>query len=164
MGKTFGLQTVDWEERVDVARLRHERLARIKSLLAESEIGALLCFDMSNIRYITATHIGTWAMDKLARFCLLPQDDDPVMWDFGSAARHHEIYCPWLEGRSPAGISTMRGAMSPESGRAEDVAEKIRLSLEQRGLLGQPVGVDVVEPVVLFALQRAGIGSSTASS
>ena len=126
MGKTFGLQTVDWEERVDVVRLRRERLARVKSLLADSEIGALLCFDMSNIRYITATHIGTWAMDKLARFCLLPQDDDPVMWDFGSAARHHEIYCPWLEGRSPAGISTMRGAMSPESGRAEDVAEKIR--------------------------------------
>src|SRR5579863_5890693 len=157
MGKTFGLQTVDWEQRVDVARLRQERLARIKSLLAESEIGALLCFDMSNIRYITATHIGTWAMDKLARFCLLPQDDDPVMWDFGSAARHHEIYCPWLEGRSPAGISTMRGAMSPESGRAQDVAGKIRRSLEERGLLGEPVGVDVVEPAVLFALQREGI-------
>jgi Xaa-Pro aminopeptidase len=96
-------------------------------------------------------------MDKLARFCLLPQGDDPVLWDFGSAARHHELYCPWLEGRSPAGISTMRGAMSPEAGRAEDVAEKIRVSLEARGLLGEPVGVDVVEPPVLFALQRAGI-------
>jgi Xaa-Pro aminopeptidase len=51
----------------------------------------------------------------------------------------------------------MRGAMSPESGRAEDVAAKIRRSLEERGLLGEPVGVDVVEPVVLFALQREGI-------
>ena len=157
MGKTFGLITVDWEQRVDIDRLRRERLARIKGLLAESDVGALLCFDMNNIRYITATHIGTWAMDKLARFCLLPQDDDPVLWDFGSAARHHEIYCPWLEGRSPAGISTMRGAMSPESGRAEDVAAKIRRSLEERGLLGEPVGVDVVEPAVLFALQREGI-------
>ena len=38
--------------------------------------GALLCFDMSNIRYITATHIGTWAADKLNRFCLLPQGDE----------------------------------------------------------------------------------------
>ena len=157
MGKTFGLITVDWEQRVDIDRLRRERLARIKGLLAESDIGALLCFDMSNIRYITATHIGTWAMDKLARFCLLPQRDAPVVWDFGSAARHHEIYCPWLEGRSPAGISTMRGAMSPESGRAEDVAGKIRRSLEERGLLGEPVGVDVVEPAVMFALQREGI-------
>jgi Xaa-Pro aminopeptidase len=157
MGKTYGLMAVDWERRVDIDRLRVERLARIKQLLAESDVGAMLCFDMNNVRYITATHIGTWAMDKLARFCLLPRDDDPVLWDFGSAARHHELYCPWLEGRSPAGISTMRGAMSPESGRAEDVAEKIRVSLEARGLLGEPVGVDVVEPAVMFALQKAGI-------
>src|SRR6266853_853426 len=141
--KTYGLMGVDWEDRVNFERLRTERLGRIKKLLKESEVGALLCFDMNNIRYITATHIGTWAMDKLARFCLLAQNDDPIMWDFGSAARHHEIYCPWLEGRSPAGISTMRGAMSPQSGRAEDVAAKIRRSLEERGLLGAPVGVDV---------------------
>jgi Xaa-Pro aminopeptidase len=157
MGSTFGLNTVDWEQRVDVDRLRRERLARVKQLLEESELGALLCFDMANIRYVTATHIGTWAMDKLARFSLLMRDAEPIVWDFGSAARHHDIYCPWLEGRSPAGISTMRGAMSPESGRAEDVADKVRRELEARGLLGEPLGVDVVEPPVLFALQRAGI-------
>jgi Xaa-Pro aminopeptidase len=157
MGSTFGLNIVDWEQRVDIDRLRRERLARIKGLLAESEMGAMLCFDMANIRYVTATHIGTWAMDKLARFSLLARDDEPIVWDFGSAARHHQIYCPWLEGRAPAGISTMRGAMSPESGRAEDVAEKVRRELELRDLLGEPLGVDVVEPAVMFALQRAGI-------
>jgi Xaa-Pro aminopeptidase len=149
---------VDWEERVRFDRLRQERLARIKSLLAASELGALLCFDMANIRYVTATHIGTWAQDKLNRFCLLPQGDEPIMWDFGSAARHHQLYNPWLgDGRSRAGISTLRGAMSPQAGRAEDVAEKIRRELEERDLLGEPVGVDALEPPVLFALQAAGI-------
>ncbi|MBA2396658.1 MAG: aminopeptidase P family protein [Ktedonobacteraceae bacterium] len=155
--RTYGLMGVDWEERVNFERLRTERLARIKKLLKESEMGALLCFDMNNIRYITATHIGTWAMDKLARFSLLPQDDEPIMWDFGSAARHHQLYSPWLGERSRAGISTQRGAMSPESGRAEDVAKKIRIELEERGLLGSPLGVDVIELPVLFALQAEGI-------
>jgi branched-chain amino acid transport system substrate-binding protein len=89
--KSYGLMTVDWEERVNVERLRTERLTRIKRLLKESEMGALLCFDMVNVRYITATHLGTWAMDKLARFTLLPQDDEPILWDFGSAARHHQM-------------------------------------------------------------------------
>jgi len=155
---TYGTMAVDWEERVRFDRLREERLARISGLLGESELGALLCFDMTNIRYITATHIGTWAQDKLNRFCLLPQGDEPIMWDFGSAARHHQLHNPWLgDGRSRAGISTLRGAMSPESGRAEDVARKIRVELEQRGLLGEPVGVDAVEPAVLFALQAEGI-------
>ena len=110
---------------------------------------------MSNIRYITATHIGMWAVDKYVRFCLLPQDDEPIMWDFGSAARHHTLYNPWLgKDRSRAGISTLRGSAP---GRAEAVAEKIRVELEERGLLGEPLGVDVVELPVLRALEAAGI-------
>ncbi len=155
--KTFGLMAVDWEERVNIERLRQERLARVKSALKKSEIGALLCFDMNNIRYITATHIGTWAMDKLVRFSLLPQDDEPILWDFGSAARHHQIYCPWLGERSRAGISTLRGATHPGSGLADDVAKKIKLELEMRNLQNEPVGVDVIEMPVLFALQAQGI-------
>jgi Xaa-Pro aminopeptidase len=154
--RTYGTMSVDWEQRVDMDRLRRERLARAKQFLAESDMGALLCFDMNNIRYITATHIGTWAYDKLIRFTLLMRDAEPILWDFGSAARHHAIYCPWLDGdeRSRAGVSTLRGAVE---GRAESVAEKIRVELEARGLLGEPVGVDMIELPVLFALQQAGI-------
>jgi Xaa-Pro aminopeptidase len=123
--------------------------------LAESELGALLCFDMSNIRYITATHIGTWAIDKLIRFCLLPQGGEPIMWDFGSAARHHKLFCPWLgEDRSRAGISTLRGSVE---GRAESVAKKIRIELKEGGLLDEPLGVDVIELPVLRALEAEGI-------
>ena len=107
--KTFGLMNVDWEQRVDMERLRTGRVTRAKQVLADSSCGALLCFDMNNIRYITATHIGTWAQDKLNRFCLLPQDDEPIMWDFGSAARHHQLYNPWLEGRSRGDIDSQGG-------------------------------------------------------
>ena len=63
--RTYGTMQVDWEQRADFDRLRRERLARAKEHLERSDLGALLCFDMANIRYITATHIGTWAMDKL---------------------------------------------------------------------------------------------------
>lgn len=153
--KSFGTMGVDWEERVDFDRLRRERLARAKEGLGQSELGALLCFDMANIRYLTATHIGTWAIDKLIRFCLLPRGDEPILWDFGSAARHHKLYCPWLgEERSRAGISTLRGSVE---GRAEAVAAKIRAELEERDLLGEPLGVDVVELPVLRALEAEGI-------
>ena len=155
--KTYGPMAVDWENRIDFDRLRKERLARAKALLARSEMGALLCFDMNNVRYITATHIGTWAQDKISRFCLLPQNDEPILWDFGSAARHHQQNCPWLGDRSRPGIPLLRGAMSPEMGRAENVAKKIKVELERRGLLNEPLGIDVVEPPILFALQKEGI-------
>ena len=120
--KTFGLQTVDWEERINYERLRTERLARVTRMLAASELGALLCFDMNNIRYLTSTHIGTWAMDKLVRFALLLRGDEPdLSGTSGLAARHHQLYCPWLGDRSRAGISTLRGAY-PES--AHDAAQQ----------------------------------------
>ena len=83
--KTFGTMGTDLAERVNFDRLRTERLGKAKEALRESELGAVLCFDMNNIRYLTATAIGTWAMDKLVRFSLLAQDDDPILWDFGSA-------------------------------------------------------------------------------
>ena len=132
--RTFGAMGTDLAERINFDRLRTRRLAKAKEALRESELGAVLCFDMNNIRYLTATAIGTWAMDKLVRFTLLAQDDDPILWDFGSAARHHQMYCPWLgEERSRYGISTLRGATPPEAGRAEDVAQKIKIELEERG-------------------------------
>jgi len=155
---TYGTMAVDWEQRIDFERLRTERLTCIKDKLKGADMGALLCFDMNNVRYITATHIGTWAQDKVSRFTLLPQDDEPIMWDFGSAAKHHALYCPWLDGgRSRAGIPLLRGAMTPDMGRAENVADKIVVELEERGLMGEALGIDIVELPILFALQARGV-------
>ncbi len=124
---TYGTNAVDWGESLDMDRLRHDRLARLKAELDRSDLGALLTFDFHNIRYMTATHIGTWAMDKMIRFAILPRGGDPVLWDFGSAARHHQLQSHWLDephavaGRGDhygarAGISTLRGAISPGAG------------------------------------------------
>jgi Xaa-Pro aminopeptidase len=104
-------------------------------------------------------------MDKLIRFALLPRGGEPVAWDFGSAARHHQIYNPWLDGRTDqpelgrarAGISTLRGAFNPDAGIAEEVARKIKRVLDEHDLAGEPVGVDLVEMPILAALQAAGL-------
>jgi Xaa-Pro aminopeptidase len=156
---TYGANAVDWEQRIDTDRLRTQRLDRLRAQLEGSDLGALLAFDFANIRYMTATHIGTWAMDKLIRFAVLPRGGDPVEWDFGSAARHHQIYNPWLDGpaRARAGISTLRGAFHPGAGIADDVAAKVAGVLRDHGLADAPLGVDVAEMPVLGALRRAGI-------
>jgi Xaa-Pro aminopeptidase len=177
---TFGSMNVDWERRIDVDRLRAERLVRLRDQLEKSEVGALLAFDFGNIRYMTATHIGTWAMDKLIRFSLITRNSDPISWDFGSAAKHHQLYNPWLgethmeadadphaahhgavapraESGARAGISILRGAFHPDSGIAEGVAAKVKRELEKFGVADQPLGIDVVELPVLFALQAQGI-------
>ena len=150
---------VDWEQRVDLDRLRKERLGRLNATLEASSLGSLLTFDFSNIRYMTATHIGTWAMDKLIRFAVLPRGGEPVLWDFGSAAKHHQLFNPWLDGteRARAGISTLRGAFHPEAGIAEEVARKVATVLREHGLESEPLGVDLVEMPILAALHAEGL-------
>ena len=91
-----GSMTVDWEERVNPDRLRTHRLGRAKAALEASDVGAMLLFDFNNIRYVTSTHIGEWARDKMTRYALLSRGGDPHIWDFGSAAKHHRLNCPWL--------------------------------------------------------------------
>src|ERR671918_2474008 len=117
---------VDWEQRIDFPRLRADRLTRAKDALEASDLGALLLFDPNNIRYVTSTHIGEWARDKNARYVLLPRDGDPILWDFGSASKHHQLYAPWLPETSwRAGVTPMRGAMDFETGVPQALAARI---------------------------------------
>ena len=153
-----GTTQVDFEERVDFRRLHRYRLARTRQSLARSGLGAVLCFDQHNIRYISSTVIGEWARDKLIRYCLLTGTGDPWVWDFGSAARHHKLHCPWLrEDHVRAGNPGMRGAIGPKVGLFEAAAKEIKDILVREGVAGLPLGVDVCEPPMLFALQEQGI-------
>ena len=153
-----GITQVDFEERVDFPRLHRYRLARTRRALARSGLGAMLCFDQHNIRYISSTVIGEWARDKLIRYCLLTGTGEPWVWDFGSAARHHRLYCPWLrEDHVRAGNPGMRGAIGPKVGLFEAAAKEVKDILKKEGVAGMPLGIDVCEPAMLFALQKEGL-------
>ena len=153
-----GHTQVDFEERVDFKRLHAYRLGRARQALAKSGLGAVLVFDQYNIRYLSGTVIGEWARDKLTRWCLLSGTGEPWVWDFGSAARHHRLYAPQIpERQSLAGMVGMRGAVSPKAGLFRRAAEEIRDILQAEGVAGMPLGIDLVEPPFLFALQELGM-------
>jgi Xaa-Pro aminopeptidase len=154
---------VDWEQRVDFPRLRRERLARAKQALEASDLAALLLFDPNNIRYVTSTHIGEWARDKNARYVLLPRGEDPILWDFGSAAKHHQLYAPWLPTENfRAGVTPMRGAMPVETGVPDALGRRIADELRERDLDGA-VGIDMSDLVTIEALGRAGVAITDGS-
>src|SRR5678809_242815 len=153
-----GHMQVDFEERVDFRRLHAYRLGRARQALKHSGLGALLVFDQYNIRYISSTVIGEWARDKLTRWCLLTGNGEPWVWDFGSAARHHRLYAPQIPAKqSLAGMVGMRGAVSPKAGLFKKAAQEIRDILKAEGVAGMPLGIDLVEPPFLFALQDLGL-------
>src|SRR5687767_13164995 len=153
-----GHMQVDFEERVDFRRLHAYRLARARQALSRSGLGAVLVFDQYNIRYLSGTVIGEWARDKLTRWCLLTGNGEPWVWDFGSAARHHKLYAPWIPAKqSLAGLVGLRGAVSPKAGLFKKAAQEIRDILKSEGVADLPLGIDVVEPPFLFGLQELGV-------
>src|SRR5699024_12677960 len=60
-----GQIAVDYEHRVDFARLRDYRIGRAQAALDASDCGAFLLFDFYNIRYATQTWIGGALGDKM---------------------------------------------------------------------------------------------------
>ena len=153
-----GRMNVDFEERVDFTRLRAYRLSRARAALDASELGAVLLFDINNIRYVSATMIGEWARDKVARYALLTRGGEPIVWDFGSAARHHQLYAPWIRPEnSRAGMLGLRGAVAPEAGLITRAVAEIQSELAAAGVAGMPLGVDIAETPMLLELLRVGI-------
>jgi Xaa-Pro aminopeptidase len=153
-----GHMGVDYEQRVDFGRLRSYRLARAKESLEASGCGAFLLFDFYNIRYTTQTWIGGALGDKMTRYALLTRGGEPMLWDFGSAARHHRLYSPWLDPENcHAGMLGLRGAIAPTAGLMESAVRQIKGLLEDAGVAGEPIGVDIVEPAFLFEMQRQGL-------
>jgi Xaa-Pro dipeptidase len=153
-----GSMNVDWEERVNVDRLRTYRLGRAREALAASDLGALLLFDFNNIRYVTSTHIGEWARDKMTRYALLTRGGAPHIWDFGSAAKHHRQNCLWLPPENiRGGMVGLRGAVAPEAGLFKRAAREVVEILQAEGVGDMPIGVDILEPPMAAALEAEGL-------
>ena len=155
----LGIMGVDFEERVDYRRLHTYRLSRARMALEKSDLGALLVFDVNNIRYLTSTKIGEWERDKLSRWALLTRDSaDPILWDFGSAAVHHKLYTPWLKPENcKAGLVGLRGTVAPQFGLMKRHAEELASIIREAGVGDMPIGVDIIEPPMMFELEKAGL-------
>jgi Xaa-Pro aminopeptidase len=154
-----GVMAVDWENRVDFERLRQYRLGRVRRQLEEFDLGAVLLFETSNIRYATATQIGYWAFNKGERWALVTREGRPRIWDFGSAAKAHRLQLPHMYDTANAvgGNTGLQGAIGPESGLHERAAREIAAALRDDGVADARLGVDMAETAVFLALQAEGL-------
>ena len=167
---TFGPNAVDWEQRVDLDRLRSERLARLRAQLDRSELGALLSFDFAQHPVHDRDphrHLGHGQADPVRRAARA----EGSRWSGTSVRPPGITSCTTRGWTTPgpatpegarqtgarAGISTLRGAFHPQAGIAEDVARKMATVLREHGLADAPLGVDVAEMPVLAALRAEGI-------
>ena len=152
-----GFNGVDFEDNINFDRMRKARLARAKKYLKESGLGALLCYNFDNIRYITGTHVGEWNRNKMNRHCLLIDGiDQPILFDPACPSKRQRV--SWLpsENIMPA-VGSMRGSIPAEAGMVEQEASEIISYLKEYGADKKVLGIDIVDIPLYKALEKAGI-------
>lgn len=157
---TLGMMATDVELRIDFDAMRKYRLQRTREQMEKYDLGALVCFDSDNIRYITSTYLSEWTRGKYFRWCLLPRDGEPVLFEVGTAAIVKRKLCPWLkpENIRPS-MPWMRGAnvKAVNVDLSRSAVAEIKAILEEYKVADMPIGVDETEMYFLDAMENAGL-------
>ena len=151
----WGTMAKDWELGVDYPKMVRQRFERAQNAVKAAGLGAVLCFNVDNVRYVTGTHIGEWARDKFDRYCLCPRDGEPYLWDPAPPAKR--ISSPWIADRVAAPVSNLQGALPPKTGAQNDFARQIKKMLVHYGIEREPLGIDLLELPMLRALEKEGV-------
>jgi hypothetical protein len=123
--RVYSTTSTDWQGRVDFDRLRTDRLKRARAMMEKHDLGALVCFVGENVRYITSVFQGNWKNNIFIRYCVLPRDGDPVLFETaGSDLECAKIDAPWLKGNIRPAI-TWKWSQTAETMMADRMAQTI---------------------------------------
>jgi Xaa-Pro aminopeptidase len=140
---------------VDLARLRRGRLARVQLEMAARQIGALVLTDIVNIRYCTGVAVmPLWTAVNIAHYVVVPATGDPVIFEYGGAEFRQRAFWPDVR---PSMFWQARVTDADSPGKAAVWAKQIKDVLDERGLAGEPVGIDVLDYNGYAALQALGL-------
>ena len=160
--RAYSTTSTDWQARVDFDRLRRDRLARAREMLEKQDLGAVVCFVGENVRYITSVYQGNWKNNIFIRYCVLPRDGEPVLFETaGSDLECAKIDAPWLNGNIRPAI-TWKWAETAEEMMAEKMANSVLDVLKENGVEKEPIGVDIADPSAVAAFEKVGIKTTSA--
>ena len=164
MEGTRGTMAVDWEERIDVQRLRRERKERALERLQESDLGSMLLVDDPNVRYVTG--LAMTGGSGADHYTLLTEDGDVVHWDTADHAANQRFNCPWLDDIRYAcpGLGNVPRASGRDSARRwlrDRMAETVSTALEEYGFANEPMGIDVGSTGLVEGFERRGVDVDT---
>ncbi|MBI4331109.1 MAG: aminopeptidase P family protein [Chloroflexi bacterium] len=160
---TFGTAIADWQERINVARMREERAARARKIMRQNGIPVLLVASGENVRYLTGLR-GSGSGEG-GKYVLFFAEHDPVM--FEQAGWFHQMpdQAPWIKHWRMA-HTWAGGAPGPEAVKDEAAifASGIHQELKDRGLAGEKLGMIGIDGGGRVALEKLGLHCTESKS
>ena len=153
---TFGPATSDWQERINVARMREERPERARKFMRKYGIPAVLATRPDNTRYLTGLR-GPEFMPQLW-YVLFFAEHDPVVFAHAGWDKQMPLDAPWIKHWRVA-RSWLGGIGGPEVTKEEGklFAADIHRELKERGLAGEKLGLLAMDGVARESLNELGI-------
>lgn len=141
---------------VDPERLRGERLARLRAMMAEQDYAAVVLFDPYNQRYATGSrNMFGYFLRNSTRYLFVPQQGPVILFEYPGSA--HVSTC--LETIDEARTSkVVWSSVNQRDGAvARPFAQEIAELLRERGGAGGKLGLDRCSHILAVALQAEGV-------
>ncbi len=151
-----GPEAVDWSERINMTRMREERLAKAQVALKKYGIAACLLMRPENMRYVTSTKAVNF-IDQL-RYTVAFAEHDPIVYELPPGNLFGQ--CPWVKPENlKLAILWADEACGPDATleRARKFAQSIKQDLKEKGLEKEKLGIDKLDEPAQQALKEAGI-------
>jgi Xaa-Pro aminopeptidase len=167
MEGTRGTMAVDWEERIDVQRMRRERKEKVLQRLQDSELGSMFLINDTNIRYVTG--LAMTGGSGADHYTLLTDDGDVVHWDTADHGSNQRFNCPWLDDIRYAcpGLGNVPRASTRQSARdwlKDKMAETVYTAMEEYGVAREPMGIDVCNAAVIENFEDRSVNVDTSAA
>ncbi len=137
---TFGTDAVDWQEGINVVRMREERAEKARQTMRKHGIAAILVAGAENTRYLTGLRGPEWAPQLW--YVLFFTEHAPVVFVHAGWLRQMPDKAPWIKNWR-SGRAWLRGGPGSEATREEAklFASDIYQELKQRGLTDEKLAI-----------------------
>ena len=159
---SWGTQAVDWQERINIDRMRKERAERTRAKMKKhGVVAAFLTGD--NQRYAASIpgplYAGGPPSNGSGALVFAEYPGDTIVYGHGEVVAQHRVHCTWIKPENLryanlAFAATGREAVARE---AKKQAKRIKQDIEEKGLSQEKVAVDAVIPPLAAALANGGL-------
>ena len=153
---TFGVGNADWQERINVERLREERAKRARQVMRKHDIPAILATENSNLRYLTGLRMPPGM--SITSYVIFFVERDPIVFAFAGYHPQMPWLAPWIKHWRVA-RSWLWSIAGPEATREETklFAGEIAAELHQTGLSREKIAVVGFDDLAKEALRGQGL-------
>lgn len=156
-GLLFGTAMADYQERINLGRMREERAARLRQTMKNHGLASCLLTRVEDQRYATGIVSG-YDVQPQADYTLFFAEGDPVVYQHAGAYQQLPDQVPWIKemriARGWLGGAPGKAACDAE---AKIFAQEIADELRSRGLAGEEMGTNGLDSSGSQALAKQGL-------